>query len=117
MWLGSDSAHTHGCRLQRGLSVPQQVPGTGTGRGDIPNGSWAPKHEPSRLSVGIAAALFSGRKGCFREAVASCELRLGSAPGCGSPRAGKAVAFRSDIFQMRCFDFFFFNLILFPTPR
>lgn len=39
MWLGSDSAHTHGCRLQRGLSVPQQVPGTGMGRGDIPNGS------------------------------------------------------------------------------
>lgn len=44
-------------------------------------------------------------KDSFLEAGTRCELRLGSAPGFGSRRAGKAAAFRSDIFQMRRFDF------------
>lgn len=112
-WLGFSSS-AHRCWLQQGLSVPQQVLGTGTGGGDI-DGSWAPGHELSRPPTNTArgglyhaAALFAGKKGCFGEASACCELRLGSVPGCGSPRAGKAMAFHSEIFQMRCFDFILF---------
>lgn len=39
--------------------MPQQVPSTGTGRGDIPDGSQAPGHELSWLSVSF---IFWGKK-------------------------------------------------------
>lgn len=89
------------------------------GRGDVPAGSHAPgapalaaAHWHSRQGLRRAAASFAGEKkkkkrnkDSFLEAGTCCELRLGSAPGFGSRRAGKAAAFRSDIFQMRRFDF------------
>lgn len=86
----------------------QQVLGTSTGSGDIPDGIQAPGYKPCRPSIGTEVALFSGKKSCSRGAVTSCELRLGSAPGCGSPRLEKPWRFALDIFQMRCFDLFFF---------
>lgn len=99
----------------------QKVLGTGMGSGDIPDGSQAPGHKPCQPSVGAVVALFSRKKSCFGGAIASCELRLGSAPGCGSPRLEKPWRFALDIFQMRCFDlsflFFFFSNLFYSLPQ